>query len=538
MFSTIRSKILMLVIGLMAASSITFTSVTTKSYQAETTSQYHRLADETAQSVTRIIDTEYNELLTYEIDAIKNQRLLMEDVGRSLLSMVDSFYVQQKSGALDEQRAKEHCLSRLNEYRYQKDNFFFVCDVDLIGLSHPQREMVGKKWTEFEDIKKKDALSLIQKIIKTKEKIFTVFMWPRPGDLKQVKQLGFFLYYPKWEWIIGTACQIGNIENKSLGKETRILSKIKKSLEQMSINEVGGILVFNSLGKVITHTSHLEHSDMNMTATQLNKAIHGHPGKTSNGFGNPIEYRYTNKAQREMVQTAYVKRYKYKDWYVASFIDNNELKKPVYAIAARQLILLLFVLSIGISFAVFISGKIASSLSKLAEYTRRLPAHGFKLDKNSKLETIISSAGNEETRQLTNAFLFMESELVKNIRNLEQHQKNLEGLVKIRTEELTDVNKNLKQEIRDREQLEEQREKIIKELQEALDKVKTLSGLLPICSDCKKIRDDKGCWNSLEGYIERHSDASFSHGMCSECSDILYGNQDWYIEMKEEDKDL
>ena len=67
-----------------------------------------------------------------------------------------------------------------------------------------------------------------------------------------------------------------------------------------------------------------------------------------------------------------------------------------------------------------------------------------------------------------------------------------------------------------------------------LAEIKQLKGMLLICSMCKKIRDDKGYWNTLEVYIEEHSDASFSHGMCTECSDKLYGNEDWYIEMKKE----
>jgi AmiR/NasT family two-component response regulator len=60
------------------------------------------------------------------------------------------------------------------------------------------------------------------------------------------------------------------------------------------------------------------------------------------------------------------------------------------------------------------------------------------------------------------------------------------------------------------------------ELQDTLDKVKTLSGLLPICSSCKKIRDDKGYWNQLEVYIRDHSEVEFSHGLCPECAKELY----------------
>jgi hypothetical protein len=81
-------------------------------------------------------------------------------------------------------------------------------------------------------------------------------------------------------------------------------------------------------------------------------------------------------------------------------------------------------------------------------------------------------------------------------------------------------------------QQNEKNEKLVSELKSALVEVKTLGGLLPICASCKKIRDDKGYWNQLESYIEKHSDASFSHGMCPKCSDELYGKEDWYIEMK------
>jgi len=58
---------------------------------------------------------------------------------------------------------------------------------------------------------------------------------------------------------------------------------------------------------------------------------------------------------------------------------------------------------------------------------------------------------------------------------------------------------------------------LIAELEDALSKVKTLSGLLPICSGCNKIRDDKGYWSQVEGYIQEHTDAQFTHGLCPDC---------------------
>ena len=57
----------------------------------------------------------------------------------------------------------------------------------------------------------------------------------------------------------------------------------------------------------------------------------------------------------------------------------------------------------------------------------------------------------------------------------------------------------------------------IRDLQDALSEIKTLQGLLPICSYCKRIRDDQNYWSQIEGYISKHSDARFSHGICPEC---------------------
>jgi PAS domain S-box-containing protein len=76
--------------------------------------------------------------------------------------------------------------------------------------------------------------------------------------------------------------------------------------------------------------------------------------------------------------------------------------------------------------------------------------------------------------------------------------------------------------ITERKQAETERERLIKELQNALADIKTLSGLVPICANCKKIRDDKGYWTQLEGYIQAHSHAQFSHGVCPDCMKKLY----------------
>ena len=65
-------------------------------------------------------------------------------------------------------------------------------------------------------------------------------------------------------------------------------------------------------------------------------------------------------------------------------------------------------------------------------------------------------------------------------------------------------------------------EKLINELRAALHEVKTLSGLIPICASCKRVRNDQGYWEQIEAYLHQHSSAQFSHGLCPSCADLLY----------------
>ena len=76
--------------------------------------------------------------------------------------------------------------------------------------------------------------------------------------------------------------------------------------------------------------------------------------------------------------------------------------------------------------------------------------------------------------------------------------------------------------MQERRLVELEREKLIADLKTALAEVKTLSGLLPICCSCKKIRDDSGYWRQIETYVSERSQAEFTHGICPDCAKKLY----------------
>ena len=84
------------------------------------------------------------------------------------------------------------------------------------------------------------------------------------------------------------------------------------------------------------------------------------------------------------------------------------------------------------------------------------------------------------------------------------------------------LNEELTFEINERKRVQKERERLITELQDALANIKVLRGLLPICSHCKKIRDDEGGWHVVEVFVRDHSEADFSHSICPECLNTMY----------------
>ena len=99
---------------------------------------------------------------------------------------------------------------------------------------------------------------------------------------------------------------------------------------------------------------------------------------------------------------------------------------------------------------------------------------------------------------------------------------NLRRTLRQQNRSIQKANEKIKLEINERKRAQLETDRFVSKLEDALGKVKQLSGLLPICASCKKIRDDHGNWKQLEIYIRDRSEADFSHGICPDCRKSLY----------------
>jgi len=185
-------------------------------------------------------------------------------------------------------------------------------------------------------------------------------------------------------------------------------------------------------------------------------------------------------------------------WYILNYRDMETVLLPVTESTraiALSIGLVLFVLAI---VALLIGRQVAHPLIRLTELTGKIAKGDFgarvEIKKKDEFGILVHSVNSmaEELGQTTTSI------------------------------------KSLEDEVALRKKSESEKEYLITELKKALKQVKTLRGILPICSHCKKIRDDKGYWEQIEAYIRDHSEAEFSHGICPDCAKKYYPDMDLY----------
>lgn len=195
------------------------------------------------------------------------------------------------------------------------------------------------------------------------------------------------------------------------------------------------------------------------------------------------------------------------DWLMIISIPESDLMGDVKANMRVTISVSMIVLAVTVMLGVVVTRKITHPILRLNQAAQVISRGQWdRIENNTRFK---------EVSQLTSSFNQMARQLSGTLETLEQR-------VRERTSELTRVNKELQVEIAEHKKTEAERERLISELQEALKNVKQLTGLLPICANCKKIRDDTGYWHQVEVYVRDHSEAEFSHGMCPNCMKVFY----------------
>ena len=402
-------------------------------------------------------------------------------------AIVNSIYSNYKD-KLSEEELKKLIVDALRAVRFNSGrDYFFISDMkNRRHILHPLNpEIEGKSLSNVETLL---GTSLIDECdrcpLDPQKDMFIDYRWYKPGCGECLyTKVGIVKRFTPYNWIIGTGEYMDDAEEE-------IKREVLRYIDSLQFGDNGYIATLDKTGIMLSHPNpvyrnkqmmHIQDPNgVRVVEESFNIGRNPEGGFLSYTWGKPPDFKPAPKL-------SFVKVNEKWNWLFIAGVYTDEIDKitaerqqELYGDVLRNLIQILAILisltALSFLFTIYISGKLKSEFNNI-----------FKFLKKSSTDPA--------------------------------HQMNPEDF---HYAEFVELAKYANENAKIRLTAEQDKEKLIKELTEALDNIKTLKGMLPICASCGKVREGDGHWEQLETYVKAHSEADFSHGLCPDCVKKLY----------------
>ncbi len=411
MFSTIKSRLILLIMVIMAVTGgavmfFTHKDVGTAMREAEESS---------AQNVLELIELnirgEYNRLISDKIEILSRMKSELEQMTRVVGAVTRNYYELSDTGTVTYTEAQALTLRWIRSFTFGKGRaFVFDRSGRVIAASDPA--IANTSLADVRDLKGRALLDSMNPDRLTERGDSAVFVWPRADGTSEGKNMGFFVPIKEWGWTIGGVIDFQNIEAESQKKLDAVLAVLKATFDKIQVAETGYVFLFDGRQRLLVPPPGAA-SQIDESHRRYLRALTDHTGKDA------APLRYNDPFSPQSVPTeAYVAYFKAFDWYIAVAVPVSEIQLPADALLARQSIIIGLVFLGALVAAWLIVARVSAPLNSLADYAKLLSMHDFtkrwEYD-DANIKAIASD--RDEFGRLAKAFLFMNQELRRNVRN-------------------------------------------------------------------------------------------------------------------------
>ncbi len=400
---------------------------------------------------------------------VATKREMIRELVETAWGTLAAYGAREADGSLTRAAAQALAIAHLRMLRYgpEKKDYFWINDMFPRIIMHPYKlQLEGRDMSDYMDSAGNRMLVDMAKIVKEQGAGYVEYIWQWKDNPERAgRKLSYVKGYEPWQWVVGTGIYLDDVRDK--------VAAIRR---QIAMGSLGILAVISALLAYVTRQS-FEINAQRRQAREVLRASEESYRSVMTAVPDPVVV-YDIEGRVQYINPAFTRFF---GWTLdelkgrrIDFVPENER-----AVTQAR-----------------IQETIASGFCTVFE-TRRYTKAG-------DLPYVSISAANyrDDDGNPTG--------IVVNLHDISEQKHTEAELVK------------------HREHLEERVKERTAELEESLARVKVLSGLVPICSACKKIRDDQGFWNQIDTYIEQHSEALFSHGLCPDCTHDLYKDQPWY----------
>jgi signal transduction histidine kinase len=418
MFNSLKAKMTFFITLLMTVTGLVIVLYTHNDVESTILRQEESSAKNILGLIELNISGIYNKMLFDKLDMIKSITERLKNTAFLQLSVLERFSDLSVKGTITKGNAQQMYLHWIESIPFQNSQSF-IFDQDSNIIAHTVERFRGKSIAPIKDIKGREIAKAMNVTHLKSQGESAVFIWPDEKMNNARKKLGYFVPFSKWNWTLCTVIDFEDIEEEGKTKLDKIIKVLEKTFEKIQLGETGYAFVFDKKGNiVISPRSHMPSQISEIQNSLSGNRLLDDLLEASEKPDNRVRYSDFLDTRNQIIE-AHVRYFKAFDWFIVTAVPFNEIQRPVKSLVTQQSVIIGFIFLMSLLTAYFFVSRLSRPLKLLTSYAKDIPS--FDFTSGTKIESKIKHLPEkfkDEVGRLAESFVYMESELKKNIQQV------------------------------------------------------------------------------------------------------------------------
>ena len=405
----------------LSLSGIVYTAVAVNAVTTSLTDQSEQEVSNVQAAISALVRIEYNDIVSYKTEALEKRKQSLRDVAAPIGASLDEFAAAAERGELTTAQAQARSLDMVKNVRFGNDDYFFVYDLDLNAIGHPDDRIQGRNLTDMQDADGRYLLREARELVLTQGSGYLDYNWERLDGALPAPKIGYMFLYEPWDWLVGTGVYVDDVDAEVQQRLTAIQSELQQTFADLTFAGDGFFLILNRAGEVIASGSPAVSVAAQTSAGQeaIASILAAAPTEAGVELTTTIQAPWNpdgDDAWRVQTSTTGGDL----DWILVSAVNQEQLAAPARGLAIGMALIAVLVVLVGLVLGVLLSRRITKPVDAIARAATSLADGTFD---PTALDT--AAQRTDELGDLARTFQTMGIEIVERERRLHEQVQQL-----------------------------------------------------------------------------------------------------------------
>lgn len=418
---TFSQRVPLTIALVLSLSGLVYTAVAVNAVTSSLTDQSEQEVSNVNAAISALVQTEYNDIVSYRTQTLESRKQSLQDIAAPIVASLDEFAAAAQSGELTTAQAQARSLDMVKSMRFGNDDYFFVYDLDLNAIGHPDDRIQGRNLTDMQDADGRYLLREARELVLTQGSGYLDYRWERLEGAVPSPKIGYLFLYEPWDWLVGTGVYVDDVDAEVQKRLTAVESELQQTFADLSFAGDGFFLILDRTGDVVASGSPAVSAAAQTAAGQeaIASILAAAPTEAGVELTATIQAPWNpdgDGAWRIQTSTTGGDL----DWILVSAVNQEKLAAPARALAIQMALIAVLVVLVGLIIGVLLSRRITKPVDAVARAATSLADGTFD-------PTTLDSAARrtDELGDLARTFRTMGIEVAARERRLREQVQQL-----------------------------------------------------------------------------------------------------------------